>query len=173
MMLPTLATDAPPLAYVSTLIEGSVPRPERIGSVYVPDSSWNDIESITLETLTDRTLNTPLSDLASDIRELLLDPEEDAPPSSFAVSQALSLSSAATTLLGHKWPKPRVSPDGAGGLRLSWRNGRKELRAVIAGTSDKERYLYWEDETGYGSVANFTEITLFTFLDKRIVPKGL
>jgi hypothetical protein len=161
--------NAPTAAYISTLVEGSIPRAERIGSIYVPDANWTDAEVWTPATLLDRALNAPLSDLSLVINEIQSDPDEEEPPTAYAANQAILLCSASTSLLGHRWIMPRVASDGYGGLRLSWRNGQKELRAVIAGNRDQERYLYWEDETGYGSVGNFTEITLFTYLDKSIV----
>jgi hypothetical protein len=90
--------------------------------------------------------------------------EEEAPPSAHVVEQLLQITPFAKTLLAQEWSKPWITTDGSGGLRLSWRRGARELRAVLLADTQQERYLYWQDGSEYGAIPNFGSATLFTRL---------
>jgi hypothetical protein len=174
MIAPTCYAEAPAPRYVSTLVENRIPA-ETASSIYSPGgfdsllieakNRAQQLQSVLSNTVVS---DDPRKDLSARIVEIRNDEDEDAPPTEYAIAQALSLTEDSANLLAQKWRVPRVATDGYGGLRLSWRDGKRELRAVITGTKDKERYLYWEEIGGYGSIPNFTAITLFSYLDRLI-----
>jgi hypothetical protein len=159
--------------YVSTLVSNRVPS-ERVASIYCPQGlsvqfAETDIWAEGLQSLImsdSLALDDPTRNISDRIFEISNDEDEDSPPTEYAITQALYLTKDSANLLAQKWHTPRVATDGYGGLRLSWRDGKRELRAVIAGNKNKERYLYWEDTGRYGSIPNFTATTLFTYLDR-------
>ena len=102
-----------------------------------------------------------------EVKSLQNDEEEDAPPDSQALAEVLRLTPFSRNQLAQYWSSPRVASDGFGGVRLTWRKNRREVRAVISGRQTaRGSYLYWEDTDGYGTVPNFTAATLFTYLDR-------
>lgn len=106
-----------------------------------------------------------------EVESLRKDEDEDAPPDTHAVSEVLRLVPFSRNQLAQHWLPPRVASDGFGGVRLSWQKGRYEVRAVISGReTTRENYLYWEDGNAYGTVPNFTPVTLFTYLNKMETP---
>jgi len=115
----------------------------------------------------------PLNNLYRQIIEISSDEDEDAPPNQVSVCSTIALCQTSAAILGHRWPKPRVATDGFGGLRLSWRSGKSELRAVISGSELRDSYLYWQNEAGYGSTNNFTGVTLFSHLERMVGGKSL
>lgn len=105
-------------------------------------------------------------DFIDDLLSLFSENEEDEPAvAENALVQALDLTPLARSLLAQRWPSPRVATDGAGGIRLNWKTGARELRAVIPGKTNRERYLYWEDGDRYGAVQNFTAASLYRWMD--------
>ncbi len=180
-MIPTTCyAEAPLPRYVSTLVSNRVPS-ERVASIYSPRglgvqltetaSRAEELQSLIMSS--SLALGDPTRNISARIIEIRNDEDEDSPPTEYAISQALHLTEDSANLLAQKWRAPRVATDGYGGLRLSWRDGQRELRAVIAGNKDKERYLYWEDIGGYGSIPNFTATTLFTYLDRFTSKRAL
>jgi hypothetical protein len=102
-----------------------------------------------------------------EITALQDDPDEDAPPDSRALAEVLRLVPLSRNQLAQRWSSPRIAGDGFGGVRLTWRKGQTEVRAVISGSQTPRRsYLYWEDGEEYGTVVDFTPITLLTYLDR-------
>jgi hypothetical protein len=102
-----------------------------------------------------------------DVQALQDDEDEDAPPDSRALAEVLRLVPMSRNQLAERWFLPRVASDGFGGVRLTWRRPHAEVRAVISGGATIRRsYLYWEDESGYGTVPDFTPTTLSTYLDR-------
>jgi len=96
------------------------------------------------------------------------DPEEDAPPDSHALAEILRLVPLSRNQLAQRWFMPRISSDGFGGVRLTWRSGQTEVRAVISGgQTTRKSYLYWENRDNYGTVIDFTPTTLLTHLRKQ------
>jgi len=69
----------------------------------------------------------------------------------------------AKRLLGQLWIAPTIMGDDAGGLRISWQQGVREVRAVIPADLSA-RYLYWQTEKEYGGVPNFGSGTLYARL---------
>lgn len=104
------------------------------------------------------------------IRSLLLsmvgdDGGADLPTTSYAAGLAMYMLPASRFALGTDWKAPIITSDSYGGLRLTWIDGKREIRAVIPqdGTSRK-RYIYWQEDDRYGSIANFTPSTLTAWL---------
>jgi hypothetical protein len=178
MIAPACSTEAPAPQYVSTLIENRIPS-SVVSSIYSSGGfdmllvdAKNRAQQLQSVLFNEVVTDDPRKDLSSRIVEIRNDEDEDAPPTEYAIAQALSLTEDSANLLAQRWRAPRVATDGYGGLRLSWRDGRRELRAVITGSKERERYLYWEEIGGYGSVANFTAITLFSYLDRLLSNKA-
>ncbi|MGA7523231.1 MAG: hypothetical protein WBW84_12295 [Acidobacteriaceae bacterium] len=60
------------------------------------------------------------------------------------------------------WRKPRIATDGGGGVRLTWRTGDKEIRAVFPADLRRPHYLYVEEgDNRLPLINNFTAITLW------------
>jgi hypothetical protein len=100
---------------------------------------------------------------ASFVNDLLTSNEEDEegePTSSAALKETLRLTPAACLFLQRRWTRPRVVPDGSGGLRLTWKKDAREVRAIITGQSRRPNYLYRQDERDYSAIPNFTAATL-------------
>jgi hypothetical protein len=169
MMISGSYSDVPPLAYISTLTEGGCPGYGNIGSIFPlqTETCYGFPVILALGAESD-CVDAPLTSLAHELSEILNDEDEDAPPTPYAISHSISICTLPSKLLSHNWRKPRVATDGYGGVRMSWKFGKRELRAVVTGSQDRERYLYWEDESGYGSISNFTPVTLFTYLDALV-----
>lgn len=90
--------------------------------------------------------------------------EEDHIASS-ARDNALTLTEGAYTNLPHKWRKPRIASDGGGGVRLTWRSGEKELRAVFPTDVRRTQYLYVEQGDKHSLIPNFTSASLSYLID--------
>jgi hypothetical protein len=166
---------APPPAYISTLVDYPGDLVERPWSIFIPGGSKGNVQLGTIYWHQSHPIpgtatiaKGPLSVLERQILEIQNDAEEDAPPTDYAVAQTLSLVDISIDLLAQRWKLPRLATDGYGGLRLSWKNNIREIRAVITGSREKERYLYWEGPSGYGSIPNFTAVTLFSYLDELL-----
>ena len=86
--------------------------------------------------------------------------EDETPPCDHVVDWILESTVLAKTLLAQKWKGPRVTSDDEGGLRLSWREGDRELRAIVPADLS-QRYLYWQLGTKYGGTPNFGSATLY------------
>jgi len=100
-----------------------------------------------------------------EVKALQEDPDEDAPPDAYALAEILRLVPFSRNQLAQYWYKPIVASDGFGGVRLTWRRGRTEVRAVISGAQTARRsYLYWESGDTYGTVQDFTPATLLSYL---------
>ena len=92
------------------------------------------------------------------------DDEGETPPASHVIEQILELTPFAKSLLAHEWSTPWITTDDSGGIRLSWRQGARELRAVVPAESRRERYLYWQEGSSHGTIPTFGSATLFTRL---------
>jgi hypothetical protein len=174
MSFPAQYIDAPPPLYISTLVDDRFPTEKRNSffnlfgiekKMHDAEASWQQFESIIVNSVAE---DRPLKDLARLIVDIRNDRDEESPPTDYAVSQTISLVETSAMLLAQRWKLPRLATDGYGGLRLSWKENNRELRAVVTASREKERYLYWEDPGGYGSISNFTAITLFSYLDSLL-----
>jgi len=93
-----------------------------------------------------------------------LDREEDeTPPNKDVVDWILESTVFPKKLLAQNWKKPHVTSDDEGGVRLSWREEDRELRAIIPANLS-ERYLYWQHGNEYGGLPNFGSATLYRWL---------
>jgi hypothetical protein len=109
------------------------------------------------------------SSFFQEVKALQEDDEEDAPPDSRALAEVLRLVPFSRNQLAQRWSTPRIASDGFGGLRLTWRSGQSEVRAVISGArTTRGSYIYWENGNNYETVPNFTPATLFTYLDRLL-----
>jgi hypothetical protein len=89
--------------------------------------------------------------------------EEETHPANHVVEQMLEITPFAKLLLAQDWSQPWITTDGSGGIRLSWRHGSRELRAVFL-AEPRERYIYWQDGSPHGVIPNFVSATLFAWL---------
>lgn len=80
-----------------------------------------------------------------------------------ALKVALFTTERAYVLTPHRWRKPRIATDGGGGVRLTWKAGEKEIRAVFPAEMRRPQYLYVEEGNTHSAINNFTSLTL---LDK-------
>jgi hypothetical protein len=174
-----MIADMPPqtasYSYTSTLLgsDFSAPQASSHGAVQMQQDknsresreSWPTNPENALEILLGE--DRGFRSFAADILELTTYTEEDeAPTKPSLIAEALYLTPLARVWLAQKWTPPRIATDGYGGIRLSWRTADREIRAILPGDDQKARYIYWEDKGDYGSVQNFTPITLFSFLDR-------
>jgi hypothetical protein len=86
--------------------------------------------------------------------------DEDDQIAQNARDTALAITQRAYTMLPHKWRAPRVATDGGGGVRLTWKSGEKELRAVFPADRRRMQYLYVEQGNTHSMIPNFTAATL-------------
>ena len=93
-----------------------------------------------------------------------LDHEEDeTPPNKDVVDWILESTVFAKKLLAQNWKKPHVTTDDERGVRLSWTEGDREVRAIIP-SNLSGRYLYWQRGNEYGGLPNFGSATLYRWL---------
>jgi hypothetical protein len=148
------ATAAPPLPPIAIRGSNSIMRPSNEDSSLLLGSSLLDEDLV-------------FSAFFQEVKALQDDEEEEVPPDSQALAEVLRLVAFSRIQLAQRWSSPRIASDGYGGIRLTWRKGSDEIRAVISGEQTSRRsYLYWEDKNNYGTVSNFTAATLFTYLDR-------
>lgn len=103
-----------------------------------------------------------------EVRALQEDENEDSPPDSHALAEILRLVPFSREQLAQRWFVPRIASDGFGGVRLTWRKGHTEVRAVISGAGTKRRsYLYWESGDEYYTIYDFTPATLLSCLTRQ------
>ena len=57
---------------------------------------------------------------------------------------------------GDVFPVGVVAPDGAGGIRLLWRQGKKQVRLVVPAAGASEAYLYWQEGEVYDGQKNIS-----------------
>jgi len=86
--------------------------------------------------------------------------EDDEPLSKGALWAALQTVGDAVAQLPNQWRRPRITTDGAGGIRLTWRSGGKEMRAVFPANPARQRYLYVEEGEQNKLIPNFNGMTL-------------
>jgi hypothetical protein len=86
--------------------------------------------------------------------------DEDDQIAQNARDAALAIAENAYTKLPQKWRTPRVATDGGGGVRLTWKSGEKELRAVFPADTRRMQYLYVEQGEQHSMIKNFTAATL-------------
>jgi len=91
--------------------------------------------------------------------------EDETPPCDHVADWVLGSTVLAKRLLAQNWGGPRVASDDEGGLRLSWRAGDRELRAIVPADLS-QRYLYWQRGTEYGGIPNFGSATLYLSLSE-------
>jgi hypothetical protein len=102
----------------------------------------------------------------SDLWALLDESLENEPATAEKVIvDVLEVTSRARELLTQSWISPRVATDGNGGVRLNWRFNRRELRAVIPQDDNLPRYLYWEEDSLFNTVENFTPASLWYWMN--------
>ena len=142
---------APPVKYIETLTAN-------YNLIAVMAEQIKNVSAFPQDPVFDR--------LFEEISLLRVDPDEDAPPTQFAVNEALGLIGSVRARLTGYWTEPHIATDGYGGLRFSWRNDQKEVRAIIPRKTKGRQYLYWEDGDQYDTVDNFTSVTLASFLDR-------
>lgn len=82
-----------------------------------------------------------------------------------AQEAALAITQSAYASVPNKWRSPRVATDGGGGIRLTWRSGDKELRAVFPADVRRMQYLYVERGEEHSMIRNFTAATLCNQFD--------
>jgi len=51
--------------------------------------------------------------------------------------------------LGAGFPKPRIVPDGEGGLVASWRNSDRQVRLRFQANNDEQDYIYYQSAVDY------------------------
>lgn len=83
-----------------------------------------------------------------------------------AIGLALSFLPLPWTELGSDWTDPFLSTDGYGGVRMTWHDDKREVRAVIPADENRARYIYFEENSRYGTVPNFTAFTLASYLSQ-------
>jgi hypothetical protein len=88
------------------------------------------------------------------------DEDEDDQIAKNARDAALAIAQGAYARVPNKWSSPRVATDGGGGVRLTWRSGEKELRAVFPADVRRMQYLYVEHGKKHSMIKNFTAATL-------------
>jgi hypothetical protein len=98
-------------------------------------------------------------DFYNDLLSLGLDDDDD-PVSRHALEVVSYITERAFTYLGMKWIRPRVATDGGAGIRLTWRSGERELRAVVPASPARSQYLYVEEGNQHHTIKNFTSMTL-------------
>jgi hypothetical protein len=150
-----------PVYYEQTLVESPVSDVSSFGEGLLSDFRVPASYSARGDSLDD----TLLLDVLREIVNLRHDPDEDSPPTEFALEEVARLIPLSRIRLGQNWIRPRVATDGYNGLRLSWRDGRRELRAIISGDPAREHFLYRQENDQYDAVPKFTAVTLYTFLD--------
>jgi hypothetical protein len=91
--------------------------------------------------------------------------DDEPPPSADAIEWILETTVLAKQILAQNWKNPRITSDDQGGVRLSWRDGDRELRAVVPADLSG-RYLYWQQGAQYGGFPNFGSATLYSRLSK-------
>jgi hypothetical protein len=91
--------------------------------------------------------------------------DEDDQIAQNAQEAALAITQSAYASVPNKWRSPRVATDGGGGIRLTWRSGEKELRAVFPADVGRMRYLYVEHGEKHWLIRNFTAATLCNQFD--------
>jgi hypothetical protein len=94
---------------------------------------------------------------------------DESPPSAAVIDWVVESSVLAKKLLAQDWKQPHVTSDDSGGVRVSWREGNKEVRAIVP-ISLERRYLYWQDGAEYGGSPNFGSATLYSFLSRMNEP---
>jgi hypothetical protein len=72
--------------------------------------------------------------------------EEFLPPTWEAFDDALRIIVEAGAIIGSVFPLGDACPDGAGGLRTSWRHGARQVRLVIPSTSAQSPYIHWQQD---------------------------
>lgn len=97
----------------------------------------------------------------NEVFALYQDEDEEVPPSRQVVDWILESAVLSKRLLAQTWSVPRVSTDDQGGIRLSWRNAERELRAVVPAGASSERYIYWQIGDKFGGIPNFSSATLY------------
>jgi hypothetical protein len=97
--------------------------------------------------------------------------DEDDQIADNARNTALALAESAYAKLPNKWRKPRVATDGGGGVRLTWKSGGREIRAVFPADPRRVQYLYKEEGDVHSMIPNFTSATLCDQLNWLILTK--
>jgi hypothetical protein len=92
------------------------------------------------------------------------EPPEDAPATSYAVSQIFYLVPQSRLSLSQTWKAPLLITDGYGGVRMTWSSRGRDVRVSVPPRDSGKRMLYWEEEDVYGSVSDVTPTTLTKYL---------
>jgi hypothetical protein len=86
--------------------------------------------------------------------------DEDDQIAQYARDAALAIAESVYAKMPNRWRTPRVATDGGGGVRLTWKLGDKELRAVFPADARRMQYLYVEHGENHSMIRNFTAATL-------------
>lgn len=95
--------------------------------------------------------NETWSNILNRASQFLLEPEDD--PDYISVPTATAFAALITSLGGaittakQVLPRPLISPDGLGGLRVEWRINDRQLRFIAR--ASEAPYLYHQDSNGY------------------------
>lgn len=85
------------------------------------------------------------------VSQFLLEPEEDpdyiCAPTGTALGALFTSLGGAITTTKHVLPRPLISPDGLGGIRVEWSFDDKRLRFISR--ANQAPYLYHQDINGY------------------------
>jgi hypothetical protein len=95
--------------------------------------------------------------IVHDLDELMAGKEDETKPTEFAYANARKVVESAygrafskTRISYFMFPKPVVTTDDAGGIRLLWHEGAKQIRLNIGSAADRKTYLYFQAETQHG-----------------------
>jgi len=66
--------------------------------------------------------------------------------------------------LGLSFPKGFVATDSEGGIRIEWLNGDKTIRLVVPASENGQSYIYFEDDSEYGTSDRVNGSVLAHFL---------
>ena len=92
------------------------------------------------------------------LRDVLMDSgeydEEFQGPTSEAATAAAELLRRSHARSSDVFPVGVVAPDGAGGIRILWRQDDKQVRLVVPAAGAREAYLYWQEGDAYDGEKN-------------------
>jgi len=107
---------------------------------------------VALEPQTVAPVDTAWNRVAADLIEMPAEGEGgEFRPTPYAARYLWQLLTAAGPQMGAAFPYGYVSVDGAGGVRIEWRQDAREMSLQIFDTAAKKHYVYPEEGDDYGS----------------------
>jgi len=85
-------------------------------------------------------------------------------PTNYAFGTAERLLLIAYLSVNSDIPRPAITPDGEGGLRLEWRVPDREVRLICPAQPHRQPYIYYEADDNYKVVENVEGKTLAFWL---------